>query len=215
MRASRKTKPCKRAEIDSFSIYRKMCFSCGEISKLQFLPWVVDGESNQNKTHKQDVSMSCECVSSPSDRTSAHRSPMVCSRRGSASNTAGNWLIHCLAMKQEGKYVYYPQTVQDNQFCHTARCHYSPDKVADLCAPQSSLVQRTVLISTTKSQGSKPIVQIQHKITPNTSRDTVDTELPICFADKEGKTKPCLFPDLISESGRDWEQCTGGTRVLH
>lgn len=60
--------------------------------------------------------MSCECVSSPSDRTSAHRSPMVCSRRGFASNTAGNWLIHCLAIQWDRKYVYYPQIEQYNQF---------------------------------------------------------------------------------------------------
>lgn len=52
--------------------------------------------SNSNMTHWQDVSMSCECVFSPSSRTSSHRSPMVCSRRGSFSKTAGNWLIHCL-----------------------------------------------------------------------------------------------------------------------
>lgn len=51
-------------------------------------------------TYKQEVSMSCECVSSPSDRTSAHRSPMVCSSRGLASKTAGNWLIHCLGARK-------------------------------------------------------------------------------------------------------------------
>ena len=63
--------------------------------------------------------MSCECVSSLSERTSANRSPIVCSRRGSASNTAGNWLIHCLATQHDTKYVYYPQTEQDNQFGHS------------------------------------------------------------------------------------------------
>lgn len=69
--------------------------------------------------HKQEVSKCCDCFSSPSDRTSAHKSPMVCSRRGSASNTAGNWLIHCLATKQDRKYVYYTQIEQDNQFCRS------------------------------------------------------------------------------------------------
>lgn len=69
--------------------------------------------------HKQEVSMSCECFSSPSDRTSAHKSPMVCSRWGFASNTAGNWLIHCLATKQDRKYVYYAQIELDNHFCRS------------------------------------------------------------------------------------------------
>lgn len=85
--------------------------------------------------------MSCECVSSLSDRTSAHRSPMVCSRRGSTSNCAGNWLIHCLATKQNRKHVYYSQIVQENRFCQAPSysgrvCLVvsldSPDKVADL-----------------------------------------------------------------------------------
>lgn len=110
--------------------------------------------------------MSCECFSSPpSDRTSAHRSPMVCSRWGSTSNTAGNWLIHCLATKQNRKHVYYSQIEQDNQFRHAPsfnglECPYSPGKVADLCPPESSLVGGTVLISKNNSQGSKHTVQI-------------------------------------------------------
>lgn len=124
-----------------------------------------NGKSNRNMTHKQEFSMSCECFSSPSDRTSAHRSPMVCSRWGSTSNTAGNWLIHCLATKQNRKHVYYSQIEQDNQFRHTPsfnglECPYSPGKVADLCPPESSLVGGTVLISKNNSQGSKHTVQI-------------------------------------------------------
>lgn len=91
-----------------FSIYRKTFWCCGQISKLQILQGMMVNK-HQNKTYRQEVSMSCECVSSLSDRTSAHRSPIVCSRRGSASNTAGNWLIHCLATKQDRKYVYYSQ----------------------------------------------------------------------------------------------------------
>lgn len=103
--------------------------------------------------------MSCECVSCPSERTSAHRSPMVCSRRGSASNTAGNWPIHCLAVKQEGEHVYY---TQDDKLCHTPALLvlYSPDQVADLCPPQASFVRGTILISERKSQGSKQICKM-------------------------------------------------------
>lgn len=129
---------------------------------------------NQNKTHKQEVSISWECFSSPPDRTRAHRSPMICSSRGSASNTAGNWPIHCLATQQDRKYVYYQQEEQDNQFCQshpTRSCAwrpYSPDEVADLCPPQSSLVWRTILISERKSQGSEHTVQ---NSALNTGRD--------------------------------------------
>lgn len=104
--------------------------------------------------------MSCECFSSPSDRTRAHRSPMVCSRWGSTSNTPGNWPIHCLAPQQNRKHVYYSHREPDNQFCHTPssnslRCPHSPDKVADLRPPKSSLVRGAVLISENNSQGSK------------------------------------------------------------
>lgn len=74
------------------------------------VPSLHGGDSTDNMTHEQEVSMSCEWIFSLSSCTSAHRSPMVCSRRGSTSNTAGNWLIHCLAPKHNTKHVYYSDT---------------------------------------------------------------------------------------------------------
>lgn len=70
------------------------------------IPLGHESKSNQDTAYRQEVSMSCECVSSPSDRTSAHRSPMVCSRRGFASKTAGNWLIHCLSTQKKTKRMF-------------------------------------------------------------------------------------------------------------
>lgn len=46
------------------------------------------------------------CAFSPSERTNAHKSPMVCSRRGSASNTAGNWPIQVLAVAARQESVF-------------------------------------------------------------------------------------------------------------
>lgn len=134
----------------------------------------------QNMAHKQEVSMSC--VSSPSERTSAHRSPMVCSRRGSASNTAGNWLIHCLPTERDtqNNTLTSPQIVASTRSVRPGpypalacpRAFDSPDKLADLRPLWPPLVRGTVLVSEERGQGSKHRskgVQMRHRVTLNTS----------------------------------------------
>lgn len=58
--------------------------------------------------------------------------------------------------------------------CHTTQscvwCLYSPDKMADLCSPQFSLVWRTILISGRESQGSKHTVLLRHNYSEHRHR---------------------------------------------
>lgn len=58
---------------------------------------------------------------------------------GTGSSTA-------LPHSRTGKYVYYPQIEQQNQFCLTT-CPHSPNNVADLSPSQVPLLWGTVLIS--------------------------------------------------------------------
>lgn len=157
---------------------------------------------NQNKTHKQEVSISWECFSSPPDRTRAHRSPMICSSRGSASNTAGNWPIHCLATQQDRKYVYYQQEEQDNQFCQSL----SSNTLMCMTSLLTWWGGRSVPASVLSCLKDNPYKwekesRIWTHCAEQCTKHRQGYIFQICFADKECKTKPCLFPDLINEQG--------------
>lgn len=82
--------------------------NCWELLETWPSNGITTGNQLWGLAHRQEVSERGELVSSPSDRTRVHRFSMVCSRRVFASNTAGNWLIHCLATEQDGEACLLP-----------------------------------------------------------------------------------------------------------
>lgn len=143
------------------------------------------------------------CVSFPSDLTSVHRSPIICSRRGSASNTAGNWLIHCLAtIRTENMFTSRKQSGTTSSVSLSppalSCCPYSPDQVAHLSPPRSSLVGGAILVCERESQGSEHTAAVRLNITTNTSRGRYfKSALPA----RRAKQSQDCFPDLIIKRG--------------